>query len=100
MAPSRTRMMAQLAESLFHTPMEDAFAVPAEGYGKNSTGIVPSHILRREIRAKKLIVAAEEIEESQIQPASLDLRLGRYAYRVRASFLPGASTVEQKLDLV
>ena len=26
----------------------------------------------------------------QIQPASLDLRLGRVAYRVRASFLPGA----------
>jgi len=30
------------------------------------------------------------IEPDQIQPASLDLRLGRYAYRVRASFLPGA----------
>jgi dCTP deaminase len=27
----------------------------------------------------------------QIQPASLDLRLGRRAYRVRASFLPGPS---------
>ena len=25
----------------------------------------------------------------QIQPASLDLRLGAVAYRVRASFLPG-----------
>ena len=28
---------------------------------------------------------------SQIQPASLDLRLGRRAYRVRTSFLPGSS---------
>lgn len=36
--------------------------------------------------------------EGQLQPASLDLRLGAVAYRVRASFLPGAgSTVEQKI---
>jgi dCTP deaminase len=34
----------------------------------------------------------------QIQPASLDLRLGRRAYRVRASFLPGPSrTVHDRL---
>jgi len=30
-----------------------------------------------------------EIEAGQIQPASLDLRLGNIAYRLRASFLPG-----------
>lgn len=30
-----------------------------------------------------------EIEAAQIQPASLDLRLGNVAYRLRASFLPG-----------
>ena len=30
-----------------------------------------------------------EITEGQIQPASLDLRLGHTAYRLRASFLPG-----------
>ncbi len=36
--------------------------------------------------------------EGQIQPASLDLRLGARAYRVRASFLPGSShTIKQKL---
>src|SRR5918997_1084123 len=35
----------------------------------------------------------------QIQPASLDLRLGRRAYRVRASFLPGRNhTVQDRLD--
>ena len=34
----------------------------------------------------------------QIQPASLDLRLGAIAYRVRASFLPGpARTVAQRI---
>lgn len=37
--------------------------------------------------------------EGQIQPASLDLRLGERAYRVRASFLPGPErTVKSRLD--
>jgi dCTP deaminase len=35
------------------------------------------------------IAATRVIEASQLQPASLDLRLGTEAYRVRASFLPG-----------
>ncbi|MGL4495031.1 MAG: 2'-deoxycytidine 5'-triphosphate deaminase, partial [Beijerinckiaceae bacterium] len=36
---------------------------------------------------------------NQIQPASLDLRLGRTAYRVRASFLPGpAKTVRERIE--
>ncbi|WP_176082498.1 2'-deoxycytidine 5'-triphosphate deaminase [Martelella sp. HB161492] len=33
--------------------------------------------------------AEAELDADQIQPASLDLRLGAKAYRVRASFLPG-----------
>src|SRR6188768_4202362 len=34
----------------------------------------------------------------QVQPASLDLRLGKRAYRVRASFLPGRNhTVRDRL---
>ncbi len=40
-------------------------------------------------------------DADQIQPASLDLRLGPVAYRVRASFLPGPKlTVEEKLNQV
>ncbi len=58
-------------------------------YGRHSTGILPSHILRRLIRQRREILAAEEIGEEQIQPASIDLRLGAVAYRIRASFLPG-----------
>lgn len=47
---------------------------------------------------RKLVVAAKPIEESQFQPASLDLRLSKEAYRVRASFLPGRSrTVKEHL---
>lgn len=36
-----------------------------------------------------MIVAQKPLEDGQLQPASLDLRLGPLAYRVRASFLPG-----------
>lgn len=35
-------------------------------------------------------ISAPPFVPGQIQPASLDLRLGNVAYRVRASFLPGA----------
>ena len=38
------------------------------------------------------IRAAYPFAAGQIQPASLDLRLGAIAYRVRASFLPGPGT--------
>ena len=47
---------------------------------------------RQKIRAmigRKLIRAEIDIEPSQLQPASLDLRISKEAYRVRASFLPG-----------
>ena len=45
------------------------------------------------------ITAAEPVADDQVQPASLDLRLGAVAYRLQASFLSGRhSTVERKLD--
>lgn len=45
------------------------------------------------------IAIARPLAEDQVQPASLDLRLGPTAFRVRASFLPGkAASVRQKLD--
>ena len=88
--------MALSEDTLFGENADDV-----RGYGRHSTGILPSHILKREIRAKRLIVSTDEIIESQVQPASLDLRLGAVAHRVRASFLPGPqSTVEDKLARV
>lgn len=45
------------------------------------------------------IASDPAILPEQVQPASLDLRLGPVAYRVRASFLPGAGqTVADRLD--
>ena len=52
------------------------------------TGILPSQALKSLIAGGE-IRAAPEITADQIQPASLDLRLGKVAYRIRASFLPG-----------
>lgn len=44
------------------------------------------------------IAADDPVTDAQIQPASLDLRLGRVAYRVRASFLAGhGRTVAERL---
>ena len=64
-----------------------------------TTGILPSHELEHQIRVTREIASLEPIEDGQIQPASLDLRLGPVAYRVRASFLPGRNaTVQERLD--
>ncbi len=52
-------------------------------------GVLPDTMLRRLI-ATGAIAADSGIEDAQIQPASLDLRLGTVAWRVRASFLAGA----------
>jgi dCTP deaminase len=88
--------MAQAEEMLFRETEESG-----ESYGRHSTGILPSHVLKRLIRSRREVVAAEEIEDGQIQPASLDLRLGPVAWRVRASFLPGPhATMRDKLATV
>ena len=52
------------------------------------TGVLPYQRIEAMVRARA-VNSLLDIEPDQIQPASLDLRLGRYAYRVRASFLPG-----------
>src|SRR5260370_7781008 len=56
-------------------------------------GMLPSQEIRKLI-AKGHIRAFPEITERQIQPASLDLRLGDVGYRVQARFVPWKSTVE------
>jgi len=66
-----------------------------------STGILPSQELEYLVKASREIAGRESIEDNQFQPASLDLRLGPVAYRVRASFLPGrnARVVDRLKDL-
>ena len=52
------------------------------------SGVLPDSKLRQLIDAGA-ISASPPIIDAQIQPASLDLRLGMQAWRLRASFLPG-----------
>ncbi|WP_026782006.1 2'-deoxycytidine 5'-triphosphate deaminase [Pleomorphomonas koreensis] len=60
-------------------------------------GILPAHRIR-ELFETGAVAAARPLDDDQIQPASLDLRLGPVAHRLRASFLPGGSAaVEDKL---
>ncbi|MHB8814907.1 MAG: 2'-deoxycytidine 5'-triphosphate deaminase [Steroidobacteraceae bacterium] len=55
------------------------------------TGILPCQKIRGMLAAGEILPAGilKEIATDQIQPASVDLRLGDYAYPVDASFLPG-----------
>ena len=43
----------------------------------------------KQLISESVIASDTSIQEDQIQPASIDLRLGITAYRVRSSFLPG-----------
>ncbi len=62
------------------------------------TGILPAHAIERLIE-QQTITLARPLDEGQVQPASLDLRLGDTAYRVRASFLPGRGvSVQSRID--
>ncbi len=61
-------------------------------------GILPSQAIEALI-AGGHVRLDEPLSEGQVQPASLDLRLGRRAFRVRASFLPGRDTaVRDRID--
>ncbi|NGM47228.1 2'-deoxycytidine 5'-triphosphate deaminase [Rhodobacter sp. SGA-6-6] len=52
------------------------------------TGVLPDSAIRRMLE-DGVLAADPAVTDAQVQPASLDLRLGTVAYRVRASFLAG-----------
>lgn len=56
------------------------------------TGILPSQAIQEMVRNREIVTVLDSIETDQIQPASIDLRLGQYAYPVDTSFLPGRNT--------
>ena len=64
-------------------------------------GVLPRQDIRRLVACGMVRAEGGSFAESQFQPASLDLRLGRKAHRVRASFLPGAgkSVAQMLTDL-
>jgi dCTP deaminase len=62
-------------------------------------GILPDRMIAALTKAGG-IMPAYDYAADQIQPASLDLRLGKIAYRVRASFLPGHTTVAERIEQI
>ena len=86
------------------TPHEDAASQPREraarplGLPPGADGVLPGQLLEVAIRAGYIDAGRFKIPESNVQPASLDLRLGERAYRIRCSFLPGHDTVADKLE--
>lgn len=62
-------------------------------------GILPYQDIKRLI-ASQVIAASPAVEDRQIQPASLDLRLGRKAYRLISSFLPELSAISSRLNVL
>ncbi len=64
----------------------------------DKSGVLTDNMLRAQFE-RGAIKSKDAIENNQFQPASLDLRLGDFAYRLRASFLPGAGkSIEARLD--
>ncbi|WAC27728.1 2'-deoxycytidine 5'-triphosphate deaminase [Ancylobacter sp. SL191] len=65
--------------------------------GLSGEGILPGHAIEA-LAERGAIRLARPFDGDQVQPASLDLRLGPTAWRIRASFLPGPSeTVADRL---
>ena len=60
-------------------------------------GILPTRWLREAARDDVIFTERFKIPDANFQPASLDLRLGEKAHRLRCSFLPDSSTVLDKL---
>jgi dCTP deaminase len=93
-------MTALAARKLVMPPDEDLAGErrPRSGQLQGKAALLPRQEIRKLVH-RHVLRATEEIEEGQYQPASLDLRLGSKAYRVRASFLPGRQkTVEEQLN--
>ncbi|PZS20703.1 MAG: 2'-deoxycytidine 5'-triphosphate deaminase [Pseudonocardiales bacterium] len=61
------------------------------------SGVLPNQYIEAAITAGAIDAGGYTIPQQSVQPASLDLRLGEVAYRIRCSFLPGKATVERRV---
>jgi dCTP deaminase len=81
----------------FSIPLFPELGALLDARDGRSTGILPSQHIHDLIQQRHL-TASVDFEADQLQPASIDLRLGPLAYRVRASFLPNRTSVRQRLE--
>ncbi len=74
-------------------------ALGEAGGAAAAAGVLPSQALSAAIEAEWIGSGDYRIRPESIQPASVDLRLGDFAWALRCSFLPDAgSTVEEKIE--
>ena len=70
--------------------MPNASSPEAPSRSSVYTGILPCQKIREMVATRDIkSLEFSEISADQVQPASIDLRLGDFAYRMDASFLPG-----------
>ncbi|MFL5796637.1 MAG: 2'-deoxycytidine 5'-triphosphate deaminase [Actinomycetota bacterium] len=67
------------------------------GLPEDAEGVLPNQVLERAVQLGIIDAGEYRIPPASIQPASVDLRLGKKAYRIRCSFLPDNRPVEVKL---
>lgn len=81
-----------------HDPTQRAESGPTRlGLAGGAQGVLPSQALTKAVELGMIDAGDFRIPTSSIQPASIDLRLGELAYRIRCSFLPDTRPVEVKL---
>lgn len=68
------------------------------GLSNGGSGVLPNHYIEKAISLEIINALDDEIPAANIQPASLDLRLGDVAHRIQCSFLPGPHRVQERLD--
>jgi dCTP deaminase len=69
--------------------------------GSDYTGILPSQKIHEMISKGEITTRLMPFDADQVQPASIDLRLGDFAYPIDTSFLPGKGVkVLEKLRLL
>jgi len=72
-----------------NTGSTDSPGLIATTRGGDYTGILPSQKIQEMLNSGDIKTVLATIDDDQIQPASIDLRLGHFAYPVDTSFLPG-----------
>src|SRR4051794_7917527 len=77
--------------------MAEPPAAESLGLPGDAAGVFPSQLLERAVELGWLHGGEYRIPPTNVQPASVDLRLGPVAYRMRCSFLPDSEPVEHKL---
>ena len=64
---------------------------------RKTEGVLPIQELRELEDQQRIFRSGPGVPAERFQPASLDLGLGGYAYRLRSSFLPGERGLEERL---